>query len=74
MKMSKESAELFATEIARAKARSQTHFAKATGCPALRFGKTPEAAWKKAARDARAIARAAGCPAMPPSVQAWELP
>lgn len=73
MKMSKEAAELFAKEIARAKARGMTHFAKAVCCPAMRFGATLEEAEKKAAKDARAMARAAGCPMMPPSVQSGEL-
>jgi Fe-S cluster assembly iron-binding protein IscA len=73
MKLSKEAAELFAKEIARAKARGMTHFAKSAGCPAMRFGATLEDAKQKAAKDARAIARAAGCPTMPPSVQSGEL-
>jgi len=71
--MSKEAAEMFAKEIARSKARGMTHFAKAIGSPAMRFGATLEEAEKKAAKDARAIARAAGCPTMPPSVQSGEL-
>jgi hypothetical protein len=73
MKMSKESAEMFAKEIARAKARGMTHFAKAVCSPAMRFGATLEEAEKKAAKDALAMARAAGCPTMPPSVQSGEL-
>ena len=73
MKMSKESAEMFAREIAWAKARGMTHFAKAVCSPAMRFGATPEEAEKKAAKDARAMARAVGCPTMPPSVQSGEL-
>ena len=73
MKMSKESAAMFAGEISRAKARGMTHFAKAVCCPAMRFAATLEEAEKKAAKDARAMARAAGCPAMPPSVQSGAL-
>ena len=73
MKMSKEAAKMFATEIARAKARGRTHFAKAVGSPTMRFGMTLEDAEKKAAKDARRIARRAGCPTMPPSVQSGEL-
>lgn len=73
MRLSKESAELFAKPIARAKARGMTHFAKAVCCPAMRFGATLEEAERKAARDARALARAAGCPANPPWVQSGEL-
>lgn len=73
MKMSKETAELFGKEISRAKARGMTHFAKAVCSPAMRFGATQEEAAKKAAKDARAMARAAGYPTMPPSVQAGKL-
>ncbi len=71
--MSKESAEMFAKEIARAKARGMTHFAKAVCSPDMRFGTSLEEAEKKASKDARAMARAAGCPTMPPSVQSGEL-
>ena len=71
--MSKESAVLFAKEIARAKAQGMTHFAKAVCSPAMRFGASLEEAEKKASKDARAMARAAGCPTMPPSVQSGEL-
>ena len=73
MKMSKEAAEMFGKEISRAKARGMTHFAKAVCSPAMRFGATLEEAEKKAAKDARAMARAAGCPAMPPSIQSGAL-
>ena len=73
MKMSEEAAEMFGKEIDRAKARGMTHFAKAVCSPTMRFGATREAAEKKAAKDARAMARAAGCPTMPPSVQSGEL-
>jgi hypothetical protein len=73
MKMSKESAELFASEIARAKKRGMTHFAKSFCCPTIRFGMTLEEAQKKAKKDARKLAREAGCPKMPPSVQSGEL-
>jgi len=64
---------MFAKEIARAKARGMTHWAKAVCCPAMRFGASLEAAEGKAAKDARALARRAGCPTMPPSVQSGEL-
>jgi hypothetical protein len=73
MKLSKESTEMFGKEIARAKARGMTHFAKAVCSPAMRFGASLEAAERKAEKDARAMARAAGCPTMPPSVQSGEL-
>jgi len=73
MKMSTEAEELFAKQIARAKARGLTHFAKAVGSGDMRFGATQEEAEKRAAKDAREIARAAGCPTMPPSVQFGEL-
>jgi len=73
MKMSKKAADMFAKEIARAKARGMTHFAKAVGCPTMRFGASAEEAEKKATKDARAMARAAGCPTMPPSVEFGEL-
>ena len=65
--------EMFEPEIARAKARGMTHFAKAVGSPTMRFGMTLEDASKKAAKDARRIARRAGCPTMPSSVQSGEL-
>jgi len=73
MKISKEAADMFATEIARAKARGMKYFAKSVCSPTMRFGATLGEAEKKAAKDARDIARAAGCPTMPPSVESGEL-
>ena len=73
MKMNKATANMFAKEIEKAKARGMTHFAKAVCCPAMRFGASLEAAEGKAKKDARAMARRAGCPTMPPSVQSGEL-
>jgi len=73
VKLSKEAADLFAAEIARAKGQGMKYFAKAVGYPTMRFGTALEEAEKKAAKDARAEARAAGCPTMPPSIEFGEL-
>ena len=73
MKMSKEAERMWAKEIARANGRGMTHFAKAMGCPTMRFGATLEEAEKKAAKDSRAMARKAGCPTMPPNIEGGEL-
>jgi hypothetical protein len=73
MKISQGAAFLFAPEISRAKKRGMTHYAKAVGCPAIRFGITQEKAKEKAKRDARRLAREWGCPTIPPEVESGEL-
>ena len=73
MKMNAESATLFASDIAKAKASGNSHWAKAVCCPAMRFGKTLDEAVCKASKDAAAAARKAGCAGMPPSVQSGAL-
>lgn len=57
MKMAKVAQVMFAKEIARAKAKGHTHFAKAVGYPTMRFGSSLERAEKKATADGRRMAR-----------------
>jgi uncharacterized protein YneR len=75
MKMTNESKLLFATEILKAKAKGMTHFAKACGCPTMKFGKSIEEAERKAIAADRSMFRDChpGMKYFPPSVQSGEI-
>jgi hypothetical protein len=64
---------LFATDIAKAQAAGMTHWAKATCCPVMRFGRTLAAAQAKARRDAKRLMEDVQAQGMPPSVASGAL-
>ena len=73
MKLSTKSAELFAKEIALAKSKGMTHFAKAVGMPGMRFAMSEDEAVRLATNSAKRFMRSAKLGSQAPHVQAGQL-